>query len=53
MHKQLTEYLKEYKILSHYQDGLRKLHSTKFATLALADTVKRNIDNGLLTDAVF
>ena len=53
VHKQLTGYLREYKILSPYQYGFRKLHSTEFATLAFADTIRRNIDNGLMTGAVF
>ena len=53
VHKQLTEYLREYKILSPYQYGFRKLHSTEFATLAFADMIRRNIDNGLMTGAVF
>ena len=53
VHKQLSKYLKEYKILSPYQYGFRKLHSTEFATLAFVDTIRRNIDNGLMTGAVF
>ena len=53
VHNQLTKYLREHKILSPYQYGFRKLHSTEFATLAFADTIRRNIDNGLMTGAVF
>ncbi len=53
VHNQLIKYLREHKILSPYQYGFRKLHSTEFATLAFADTIRRNIDNGLMTGAVF
>ena len=53
VYKQLTEYLREHKILSPYQYEFRKSHSTEFATLAFADTIRRNIDNGLIMGAVF
>ena len=53
VHQQLTRYLHEHKILSPYQCGFRKCHSTEFAALSFADTIRRNIDQGQLTGAVF
>ena len=53
VHTQLVNYLREYKLLNPYQRGFRKGHSTKFAALSFADTIRRNIDLGLMTGAVF
>ena len=53
VHFQLCSHLSEHKILSPYQFGFRKAHSTEFATISLTDTIRRNIDQGLLTGAVF
>lgn len=53
VHVQLVNYLREHKLLSPYQCGFRKGHSTEFAALSFADTIKRNIDQGQLTGAVF
>ena len=39
--------------MSPYQCGFRKQHSTEFAPLSFADTTRRNIDQGLMTGAVF
>ena len=50
---QLNDYLLEHNILSPYQCGVRKQHPTKFAALSLADTIRRNIDQGQMTGAVF
>ena len=52
-HLQLCSHLSEHKILSPYQFGFRKAHSTEFATISLTDTIRRNIDQGLLTEVVF
>ena len=52
-HKQVGDYLREHNILSPYQCGFRKHHSTEFAALSLADTIRRNIEQGQLTGAVF
>ena len=49
----LNDYLLEHNILSPYQCGVRKQHPTKFAALSLADTIRRNIDQGQMTGAVF
>ena len=53
VHHQLYQYLREHNILSPFQCGFRKCHSTKFAALSLADTIRRNIDQRMLTGAVF
>ena len=36
-----------------YQCGVRKQHSTEFGALSLAHTIRRNIDQGQMTGAVF
>ena len=53
VHHQLYQYLREHNILSPFQYGFRKCHSTEFAALSLADTMRRNMDQGILTGAVF
>ena len=53
VHHQLYQYLLEHNILSPFQCGFRKCHSTEFAALSLADTIRRNMDQGMLTGAVF
>ena len=53
VHTQLCRHLHEHKILSPYQFGFRKGHSTELAAIALTDPIRRNIDQGQLTDAVF
>ena len=39
--------------LSPYQCGFRKNHSTETAAIAFTDSVRRNMDQGLFTGAVF
>ena len=53
VHTQLYDYLSQHKILSPYQCGFRKAHSTETAALSFADTIRRNIDQGHMTGAVF
>ena len=53
VHVQLVYYLREYKLLNPYQCGVRKDYSTELAALSFADTIRRNIDLGQLTGAVF
>lgn len=55
VHAQLYDYLiiSQHKILSPYQCGFRKAHSTGTAALSFADTIRKNIDQGLMTGAVF
>ena len=51
--RQLTKYLHEHKLLSPYQNGFRKMHSTEFTVISLTDTIRRNIHQGQLTGTVF
>ena len=51
VHSQLYSFLTKNKLLSPYQCGFRKCHSTQFT--ALSDSVRRAMDQGLLTGAVF
>ena len=53
VHHQLYQYLREHNILSPFQCSFRKCHSTECAALSLADTIRRNMDQGMLTGAVF
>ena len=50
---QLNDCLLEHNILSLYQFGVRKQHPTELAALSLADRIRRNIDQGQMTGAVF
>ena len=53
VHRQLYHHLQQHNILSPYQCGFRKCHSTEFAALSFADTIRRGIVQGQLTGAVF
>ena len=53
VHTQLYRFLHEMKILSPYQCGFRKGHSTESAVISLTDNIRRNMDQGILTGAVF
>ena len=53
VHYQLYAYLQRHKVLSPYQCGFRKCHSTEWAAMCFADTIRRNIDQGRLNGAVF
>ena len=53
VHVLLRDYLREHNILSPYQCGFGKHHSSEFAALSLADTIRRNIDQSQMTEAVF
>ena len=53
VHHQLLTYLQSHEILSPNQCGFRKCYSTEWAAMCFADTIRRNIDQGCLTGAVF
>ena len=53
VHIQLYKYLQQNKILSPYLCGFRKCHWTEFAALSFSDNIRRNMDQGQLTGAVF
>ena len=50
---QVVKHLREHNILNPFQFGFRKGHSTETASISLTDTIRRNMDQGLLTGAVF
>ena len=53
VHTQLVSYLQENRLLSPFQCGFCKQHSTTFAALSFADTIWQNIDQGFMMGAVF
>ena len=53
VHTQLYDFLAREKLLSPYQCGFRKGHSTDLAVLSFTDSIRRSMDQGLLTGAVF
>ena len=53
VHKQLTDFLENNKLLSDKQFGYRKGRSTELATTLFLDDVRKAADNGKLTGAVF
>ena len=53
VHHQLHSFLSEHKLLSPFQCGFRRNHSTEFAAIAFSDYIRRGMDLGLLTGAVF
>ena len=53
VHHQLYSFCNEHKLLTPFQCGFRSNHSTEFAAVAFSDFVRRGMDQGLLTGAVF
>ena len=51
--QQLVDYLESRDLFSRYQSGLRRKYSTQTAITFLTDSIRRNMDNGLLTGAIF
>ena len=47
------DFLAREKLLSPYQCGFRKGHFTDLAVLSFTDSIRRSMDQGLLTGAVF
>ena len=47
------KFLSEQKLLSPYQCGFRKYHSTEMAAISLTDSIRREMDQGRLTCAIF
>ena len=50
---QLHSFLRKHKLLSNFQCDFRRNHSTEFAAIAFSDCIRRGMDHGLLTGAVF
>ena len=53
VHHQLHSFLSEHKLLSPFQCGFRRNHSTEFPAIAFSDYIRSGVDLGLLTEAVF
>lgn len=53
VHTQLHGFLDKGKFLSPYQFGFRRGHSTESAVISFTDAIRRNMDQGILTGAVF
>ena len=53
VHHQLYSFCNEHKLLSPFQCGFRSNQSSEFAAAAFSDFVRRGMDQGLLTGAVF
>ena len=53
VYTQLYDFLAKEKLLSPYQCGYRKGHSTELVVLSFTDSIRRSMDQGLLTGAVF
>ncbi|MCP4924172.1 MAG: hypothetical protein GY915_09145, partial [bacterium] len=53
VHYQLYAYFENEKLLSPYQFGFRKNRSTSSAVVHLTDTIRKNMDAGRLTGALF
>ncbi|CAB3991133.1 Hypothetical predicted protein [Paramuricea clavata] len=52
-HEQLYRFLTTNHLLNPYQCGFRKYHSTETAVISLTDSIRRNIDQKMLTGAIF
>ena len=50
---QLVEFLETHKLFSKLQCGFRSKHLTQSAITFFTDTVRRNIDDGCITGAIF
>ena len=53
VYKQLYSYLEANKLLSERQFGFRQRSSTQHAVTILVDSIRQNMDRGLMTGAVF
>ena len=53
VHKQVSEYLERYKVLSEAQFGFRKNHSTATCVINFINDIYINMDEGRLTGVVF
>ena len=53
VHGQLSKYLEENALMSPYQFGFRRKHSTSLAVTYLSDTIRKSINKGELTGAIF
>ena len=53
MYHQLYQYLDKNSLLSNFQSGFRKSFSTETVVTFFIDNIRRNMDIGLLTGAIY
>ena len=53
VHNQLSKYLEDHHLLSNCQFGFRKKRNTELAATLFMDNIRRNMENGLMTGAIF
>lgn len=53
LHRQVSEYLEQYRLLSNCQFGFRKRRNTELAATLFMDTIRRNMEKGEMTGAIF
>ena len=53
VHIQLYKFFADNNLLNPYQSGFRKRHSTETACISLVDSIRRGMDQGMLTGSVF
>jgi hypothetical protein len=53
IHTQLMAHLEQHNLLSKYQCGFRRGRSTEVATTVFLDSIRKNMDAGELTGAIF
>ena len=53
LHKRLTKYIEDNNLLSKYQFGFRKNHSTELALIEMVDQIKMSLDDSKITCGIF
>ena len=53
VHSQLMDHLENHKLLSKNQHGFRRKRNTEITATIFVDTIRRNMDEGRLTGAIF
>ena len=53
VHTQIMEHLETHNLLSTYQFGFRKHCSTELATVCFLDEIRKAMDNGMITGAIY
>ena len=53
VHTQLYKFMVDNNLLSPYQSGFRKRHSTETPCISFTDSIRRGMDQGMLTGSVF
>ena len=53
VHTQIMEHLETHNLLSTYQFGFRKHRSTELATVCFLDEIRKAMDNGMITGAIY